>query len=256
MRSFPRRVAKERGSQAYGPVKYNVSEIFYSIQGEGPLIGWPSIFVRFSGCNLRCQWGKNKCDTPYTSWNPEVNMRTIQDVVEIIGLLSEKHECDNIIITGGEPTIQNLDPLCDILRQQGYLQSIETNGTGSIPEQIDLIVCSPKLSDSTPEQEPQKTLHTKNRKLFLQNDALRRDNESVFFKFVIEPKTSHVILQEIEEIIDHFGIRRNQIYLMPQGVTKEELDRNSLVAAEIAKRLTVNFSPRLHIELWGNTRGT
>src|ERR1700742_3220596 len=75
--------------------RLKISEIFYSIQGEGGLVGVPSVFVRASGCNLRCTW----CDTPYTSWNPEGSNRTIAEIVEEV----RRHPAKHVVLTGGEP---------------------------------------------------------------------------------------------------------------------------------------------------------
>ncbi len=75
-----------------------IAEIFYSVQGEGALVGVPSIFVRTSGCNLRCSW----CDTPYTSWNPEGEDLAIDEIVERSALHSAAR---HIVLTGGEPMI-------------------------------------------------------------------------------------------------------------------------------------------------------
>src|SRR5438067_9580320 len=75
-----------------------ISEIFYSIQGEGELTGVPSVFVRTSGCNLRCSW----CDTPYASWNPE---GTPQSVAQIVAAVEAHSQARHVVLTGGEPMI-------------------------------------------------------------------------------------------------------------------------------------------------------
>ncbi|MFB3041869.1 MAG: radical SAM protein [Candidatus Poribacteria bacterium] len=82
------------------------SEIFYTIQGEGKLVGVPSVFFRTSYCNLRCVW----CDTPYTSWTPENKDITVTEAVEAIN----KYNCKHVVLTGGEPFIQTreLTKLC------------------------------------------------------------------------------------------------------------------------------------------------
>src|SRR5438477_2908675 len=74
-----------------------IAEIFYSIQGEGSLIGVPSVFVRTSGCNLRCSW----CDTPYTSWQPEGDERSIDQIVNEV----TQYPAHHVVVTGGEPMI-------------------------------------------------------------------------------------------------------------------------------------------------------
>ena len=75
-----------------------ISEIFHSVQGEGRYSGEPSVFVRTSGCNLRCWF----CDTPYTSWNPEGENRSWDSIVEDV----LQYDCTHVVITGGEPMLQ------------------------------------------------------------------------------------------------------------------------------------------------------
>ncbi|HYD84526.1 MAG TPA: 7-carboxy-7-deazaguanine synthase QueE, partial [Opitutus sp.] len=91
-----------------------ISEIFYSLQGEGVLTGVPSVFVRASGCNLRCNW----CDTPYASWNPEGEMRTIPQIVAEIQNHPSAH---HVVLTGGEPMIaKDVRMLADAIKQMGH----------------------------------------------------------------------------------------------------------------------------------------
>src|SRR5579872_2357198 len=122
---------------------YNIAEIFYSIQGEGMLAGVPSVFVRLSGCNLRCDW----CDTPYTSWNPEGDDRLLGPILADIRRNWAKH----VVITGGEPMIHpGLVPLTQRLREMEQHITIETAGTVFEKVECDLISISPKLAHSTP----------------------------------------------------------------------------------------------------------
>ncbi len=112
---------------------YPIVEIFHSVQGEGYHSGESSIFVRFGRCNLRCEW----CDTDFDVFE---NM----NIDEIRSIIFE-YNCKKIIFTGGEPALQNLEPLINSLRPMGYKFSIETNGTVEIPEGlIDWICVSPK----------------------------------------------------------------------------------------------------------------
>jgi len=120
------------------------SEIFYSIQGEGQLVGLPSVFFRTSYCNLRCIW----CDTPYTSWQPEDKDISVEDAVTAI----LAYNCPQVVITGGEPFMQakELTNLCQQLHQQGQHITIETNGTLFQQVEADLLSISPKLANSNP----------------------------------------------------------------------------------------------------------
>lgn len=112
---------------------YRIVEIFESLQGEGYHTGMPAIFIRLGKCNLACAW----CDTDYLSFQP-------MHLDEIHACL-KKYSAPNIIITGGEPTIQpHLNILLDSLKAAGYRLHIETNGLTPVPPQIDFIAASPK----------------------------------------------------------------------------------------------------------------
>lgn len=113
-------------------MSYRVNEIFYSLQGEGFFTGTPSVFLRLSGCNLKCEF----CDTDHES-------HTEMDPVEIIREL-EKFPARHVVITGGEPSLQLDQLLIDMLHDAGYFIQIETNGTNPLPEGIDWVTCSPK----------------------------------------------------------------------------------------------------------------
>ena len=99
-----------------------INEIFYSIQMEGHNTGKPVIFVRFSGCNLRCEW----CDTKHWGY-------TQMTVESVFWEIAKYLPCKNVILTGGEPTLQDYKKLCDVLNVENYWLGIETNGTNEIP---------------------------------------------------------------------------------------------------------------------------
>lgn len=112
---------------------YRIVEIFETLQGEGYNTGMPSIFVRFGKCNLACSW----CDTNYHQFK----MMSLDEIMQQIHQFSAR----NIIITGGEPTIQpHLEYLLNTLKSEGYYIAIETNGLNAVPTQIDYIATSPK----------------------------------------------------------------------------------------------------------------
>lgn len=113
--------------------KYKFVEIFYSLQGEGLRVGTPNIFVRFSHCNLSCSF----CDTPYN----QVNMEFTAD--ELLNNISQ-YPCKNIVLTGGEPTLQIDDHIISLLKNNGYYLAIESNGIKEIHKDIDYICISPK----------------------------------------------------------------------------------------------------------------
>lgn len=114
--------------------KYKVNEIFYSIQGEGRHAGRAAIFVRFSGCNLKCPF----CDTDFKKYE-ELEASDIIDRIRKLSL-----NCNFVVLTGGEPTLQVDEHLLTILHNYGYYIAMETNGTHNVSDNIDWITCSPK----------------------------------------------------------------------------------------------------------------
>ncbi|MBV8902776.1 MAG: 7-carboxy-7-deazaguanine synthase QueE, partial [Acidobacteriia bacterium] len=124
-----------------------IAELFYSVQGEGALVGVPSAFIRTSGCNLRCVW----CDTPYTSWRPEGEEFSLDEVMARVRSWPAKH----VVVTGGEPMIApEIVPLTERLKEAGLHVTVETAGTVFKPVACDLMSISPKLANSTPREDP------------------------------------------------------------------------------------------------------
>lgn len=112
--------------------KIKVNEIFYSLQGEGCHTGHPAVFVRLSGCNLSCAF----CDTQHTAGT----MMTMEEIVSEVN----KYPAPLIILTGGEPSLFIDEAFIDALHTTGKKVAIETNGTHSLPSNIDWVTCSPK----------------------------------------------------------------------------------------------------------------
>ena len=117
---------------------YKVNEIFFTLQGAGAHSGIPAVFVRFSGCNLRCPW----CDTDFTNYTPMTAEQIVKEVRELYDMPNERHKM--CVLTGGEPSLQVDKPLIDALHDAGFYICIETNGTHPLPQGIDWITCSPK----------------------------------------------------------------------------------------------------------------
>jgi len=220
-----------------------IAEIFYSLQGEGSLIGVPSVFVRTSGCNLRCSW----CDTPYTSWHPEGTEFSLD---EILGQV-EAYPARYVVVTGGEPMIApEIVSLTERLRERGLHITIETAGTVFTPVACDLMSISPKLANSTPEG----SWAGQHERLRFQPEVLRRLMETYEYqlKFVVAGPGD---LDEIGRMLDQIRGDRSKVILMPEGIDASVLRERGLWLAEIARGEGFRFSPRLHIELWGNRRG-
>ncbi len=120
-----------------------VNEIFYSLQGEGRWTGTPSVFVRFSGCNLKCDF----CDTDHVDGVDMTARQIVERVrgaVSGLSLFAEVTDGIHVVLTGGEPGLQVTDELIGLLHDDGWFVQIETNGTCRLPEGIDWVTCSPK----------------------------------------------------------------------------------------------------------------
>ena len=220
-----------------------IAEIFHSLQGEGSLVGVPSVFVRTSGCNLRCSW----CDTPYTSWKPEGEERSLDAILSAVAEYPARHA----VVTGGEPMIApGIVELTEGLRARGLHITIETAGTVFAPVACDLMSISPKLANSTPEG----SWATKHERLRFQPDILRQLMSAYDYqlKFVVAQPED---LAEIQRMLDQIAADRGKVILMPEGIDAAVLRERGLWLAEIAKREGFRYSPRLHVDLWGNRRG-
>ncbi len=221
-----------------------ISEIFHSIQGEGTLVGVPSVFVRTSGCNLRCTW----CDTPYTSWQPEGEERSVSSIVDEVAAYGAKH----VVITGGEPMIApQIEELTERLAQH---ITIETAGTVDAHVRCDLMSISPKLANSTPRTRDNGRWADQHERLRYQPEILRRLIERYPYqlKFVI---TEPGDLQQVNAMLQEIGASRDSVVLMAEGLDAGILAERGRWLAEIAKQEGFRMTPRMHIDLWGNRRG-
>jgi 7-carboxy-7-deazaguanine synthase len=256
--------------------RLRIAEIFESIQGEGLLAGTPSVFVRSTGCNLRCCF----CDTPYTSWQPEGQHWTIE---EILGTL-ERSCCRHAVITGGEPMLQpDVVPLSRELDRRGYHVTIETAGTVYRPVACDLMSLSPKLSNSRPFVETAVAVARRERQRagspryardledpiasngrWAQRHEQTRIHPNVLHrlfseydyqvKFVIDQPQD---VDEVEAFVSAYPeMNRDRVLLMPQAVTAEELEQKSQWIKNQCAQRAFGFGPRLQIEQFGNVRGT
>jgi 7-carboxy-7-deazaguanine synthase len=222
-----------------------IAEIFYSVQGEGSLVGVPSVFIRTSGCNLRCSW----CDTPYTSWHPEGEDFSLDAIVDqAVKYSAARH----VVLTGGEPMIApGIVELSERLSARGMHVTIETAGTVFAPVACDLMSISPKLSNSTPEG----VFRAQHERLRWQPEVLKRLVATYDYqlKFVIAKKED---LEDLRDVIAVLGAPAEKVVLMPEGVTAEVLNERGAWVAELCKKHGYRFSPRLHVHLYGNKRGT
>ncbi len=220
-----------------------IAEIFYSIQGEGGLAGVPSVFVRTSGCNLRCAW----CDTPYTSWNPEGREMAEDEIAAAVASYPARH----VVLTGGEPLIApRIAELAARLREGGRHVTLETAGTVFQPIPCDLMSISPKLANST----PQGDWGPRHERLRIQLDVLLRLMALAEYqlKFVVAQPED---LGEVRQLVEALGADPGRVFLMPEGTDPATLRERGVWIAEQAKQHGFRYGPRLHIDLWGNRRG-
>jgi 7-carboxy-7-deazaguanine synthase len=229
-----------------------ISEIFHSLQGEGQLVGVPSVFVRTSGCNLRCNW----CDTPYASWQPE---GTQMEVGEILAEVA-KHPARHVVLTGGEPMVApGIHELAFQLQERGYHITIETAAT--VPPRgiaCDLASLSPKLAHSAPDTRLDDAWRRKHEELRWQPAVVAEWIASApdyQLKFVVRTEDD---LAEIEGMLRETDclIPSAKVLLMPEGTTVEALRARAGWLGALCKARGYRYAPRLHIELYGNTRGT
>lgn len=229
-----------------------IAEIFHSLQGEGELTGVPSVFVRASGCNLRCAW----CDTPYASWNPEGKARTIDQIMAAI----ERHpRTRHVVLTGGEPMIaKEIRELAAAIKTTGRHITIETAATVA-PEGIacDLASLSPKLLNSAPDPLQHAVWRKKHEALRWQPAVVRAWLEGYNYqlKFVVAREED---IDELEHMLAalHREIPNHKVLLMPEGTSLDKIRSRAAWLADVCRDRGYRYAHRLHIELYGNKRGT
>ncbi|WP_193214231.1 7-carboxy-7-deazaguanine synthase QueE [Luteolibacter marinus] len=239
-------------------------EIFHTLQGEGVSAGLPAVFIRAALCNLHCRW----CDTDHT-WNfegtpwphdkdadPAYRKHRKADVTiectadEIVAQVA-RFPCRRVVLTGGEPLLQQDDWL-EVIRglraiDPGYVFEVETNGTrmptAAFREAVNQFNVSPKLANSG-------------------MDAGLRTVPAVLAGFAADPKAWFKFvachrgdLDEIDGFLATHGIPADKVLVMPEGRTAGELDRHALELVEPCLRHGWRFCDRLHVRLWGDRRG-
>jgi 7-carboxy-7-deazaguanine synthase len=275
-------------------IPVHISEIFRSIQGEGLLAGTPAVFVRTTGCNLRCGF----CDTAYASWNPTGQHYEVSDVLDrilrLISPLSDQgssrlEKITHVVITGGEPMLQpEMVPLTRALAEQGLHITIETAATLHHPVSCNLMSLSPKLSNSTPQSLQERgssSLHpfvngdslatskinpvTTSQQPYINEHWIEKHEHLRINPGVIRKLTTQYtyqikfVIDQIEDVteVDHFvngfpEIDRSRVLLMPQATSIEELESKSSWIQDCCHSHGFQFSSRLHITQFGNVPGT
>lgn len=223
---------------------------YESVQGEGMFTGVFSAFIRWTGCNLRCSW----CDSGYTSWKPEHKHMEAADLFVWLQGIKAEH----VVLTGGEPTLypEQLKAVIAECVKLGKTVTIETNGTKWNPSvQPHLWSVSPKLSSSYPKDGPEKAIHERGNDLTNLHRFKYVDMKMltlVQYKFVV---TQFSDLEEIATLCDLYEIAPHTVWLMPEGITANEVNAKSAQVVEWAKERGYNFSTRLHVLIYGPRRG-
>jgi organic radical activating enzyme len=222
-------------------------EIFSSIQGEGVSAGTPSVFVRLALCNLRCAW----CDTAYTwDWERFSQQEQVLDlpVEEVVGRVTSAG-LPNVVITGGEPLLQPaaLGRLAVSLKAAGRHIEVETNGT-LVPDDCltDAVAqwnVSPKLGNSA---------NPRAKRLVPRSLAWFAEHPRAYFKLVVAEPAD---VDEVQDLVLQLGLPSDRVLLMPEAIDAEQLRERSAWLVDLCRESGFRFGTRLHILLWGNTRG-
>ena len=231
-----------------------VSEQFYSIQGEGDYSGVPAVFLRLSGCNLDCIGFSEGCDTKHL-WTigEKYSFKQVIERWRKNDWLKKLQSGAHLILTGGEPLLQMdslflfIEQLDKVLDMHPYIE-LETNATILIDDKflnkIDRINASPKLSNSGNSREK-----AYKREVLLQLSQISKTK----FKFVILRRED--ICEVLNKYVLPFNINLNNIWLMPEGSTRQAIQKNSPMVVELCKQYMMNFSPRLQIDIWNKLSG-
>ena len=212
------------------------------------LAGTPSVFIRTSGCNLRCVW----CDTPYTSWRPEGTERSLAEILAE----TKKHPSRYAVVTGGEPLLANeIEGLTRNLKQKDYHVTIETAATIFKPVTCDLVSISPKLSNSTPwEREKGKfaRMHEQHRLNFPVIQRFIQDYDYQL-KFVVDKRRDFAEIRGVLKTLRN--TEGDRVLVMARGKTRNELNKKARWIVDLCKKYDFRYTPRLQIDLYGNRRG-
>jgi 7-carboxy-7-deazaguanine synthase len=227
---------------------FNLSEIFCSVQGEGLLVGMPSVFIRLAGCPLRCRW----CDTPYALTEQGSDRFSLDQVLEQVSRWSVRH----VVITGGEPLVdesfcerQHVGLLLERLKEAVKHVTIETSGVAFFPKlNCDLMSISPKLGNSLRHDTP-------SRPRLAEAVVIRQFIQTYPYqiKFVVDDVSD---LPEIECLLQGIGtVDRDRVLLMPQARTRQELLEKSREITKLCVKYGFVFGQRLQVLLWDTQRG-
>ena len=238
----------------------SICEIFTSWQGEGSLTGTASVFVRVAGCHLRCVF----CDTPYAWEAGGGEVWRVSELAEEIRRRAESPcfpkvvagfppiplpvpRISHVVITGGEPMLfPAVVPLCEMLKSRGFHITVETSASRYQPAVCDLWSLSPKLANSVPGKTSARFYTAEILENFTRSEAYQ-------LKFVVDAPAD---ISEILAFLERFPfLRRESVFLMPQGSTREEILQKESWMRELAAEHDFQVSPRAHLFWFRETRG-
>ncbi|WP_242356934.1 7-carboxy-7-deazaguanine synthase QueE [Hungatella effluvii] len=223
-------------------MKYNIVEVFKTIQGEGMLQGVPSVFIRLYGCNLRCRW----CDTIYTDEYHKYDVMELEVLITKI----DKFNCSHVVITGGEPFLSpGIVELTDKLREKDYHITIETNGTIYKEISCDLLSISPKLNNSVPSNLSEQELISYNlirKNMIVLNKLISRYEYQ--FKFVIINPDEILEAKDIVNQLSLNEISRN--FIMPATNSRKELFACQKEFIKLCIEHNFRYANRLQLQVW------
>lgn len=245
--------------------KQDIVDLHLCVQGEGRDTGIPAILIRFSQCNMNCQFKDWVCDSAYTSWSPESGNYSLKDIEDIV---LANPQIKYTFITGGNPSYnpELLKQVAKLLKKHKHYVAIEDNGTlfTQIIDDIDFISLSPKLKNSVPipgthikDKYVDRTVTEKDRekheKYRTRYDSIKKwiQNYDYQLKFVVSDPEQ---LEEVEMVLAKVGADKSRVYLMPEGVTREQLDKRRQWLVELCIQEGYKYTDRLHIVTYDNKR--
>jgi 7-carboxy-7-deazaguanine synthase len=229
--------------------RLRIAETFTSLQGEGRLTGTRSFFIRTSGCNLRCWF----CDTPYASWKPEGEQRSIDDLIAE----ATASQCRHVVLTGGEPLLpQPVVGLVRRLRGEALHVTIETAGTVDCDVTADLMSISPKLSGSGPQDASESTWAKRHEARRWRPEVIRRlvDRSLAYqLKFVVDQPADFA---EAVRAVEALDAAAESVWIMPQAISETMLEEREHWLRPLCEQHGYRFCDRMQIRWYGNRRGT
>jgi organic radical activating enzyme len=246
-----------------------IKECVSVLQGEGKYVGVPHILIRLAGCSLRCAFGNSICDTPYASWKVEKEEGDVSEQY-VYDFFATNSQIKHTMITGGEPflDISYLEHVVSIAKKFNHFVTVETSGIYESYKKlnIDFLSVSPKLKNSIPLNkkyvvgcleiyitDSQVKQHCK----LISNLKPLENLLEMYTHYQIKPVIFDIAkdMKEVKKLIKLIGADKSNVYLMPAGSTREELQQVRVPLTEYCIEEGWNFTDRSHIVAYNNRRG-